>query len=484
MNTIRTQIIRQFCKSIAWIDDEIIGASACKDQLPAEALLSKHFSYFSKEAELLYQAGMLCSLIPFESGDSLTETEQQITRCADLCTAADVIILDWQMGSHQDFSCCLKIIKKILLLQGIRFIIILSNFASGITEDLQSEFDMLHYRNSSVWLTDDKGKYITIAEKSDNNLTDILSEKLLCFSDSLLAWVAIEISNIIRKTIPTLIKSIPNDADAGFLLDYFLSGKDSFTSDTIISNMLEDINYTVKYSVLTSLSSREINDENSSARKLMINAFEEFATISETADLKQSSIANLVQQLISNSDTVSFADYVNVIKDDLLKAYNYCKPNPHGTDNLSALIQSIVSFTSYCETLCIKPDDNLMQKLCRGNIYQSSDYSSSLFLCISQACDAEHKKQIYFLKADKTPTSLLRNANRIFITINCSLYSIPLSPASLVILDKSLLTNQDSHFSLIGHLRSDTIENISNRFWSHITRVGINLPCIDRALRK
>lgn len=484
MNTIRAQIIKQFCKSIAWIDDEIVGTSACEDQLPPPEIISKHFNYFSSEAELLYKSGMLCSLIPFEPSNSLIEIDQQVNRCVDLTASADAIILDWQLGAHQDYSNCQKIIQKIFDLQGIRFIVVLSNFPNQIAEALRSEISTLDYCYSTEWLSDNNGKFITIAEKTSGHVADILLERLLNFSNSLLTWVAIEISNIIRKTIPTLIKSIPDDADGGFLLDYYFSGKKSFTADTIICNMLEDINYTVKHSTISSLSDAELDDNNSSASKMVVAASQEFISILQAADLQESFAMSLAQKIISNSERIDFNQYENVLKDDLIKAYKFYKDNPQTIDKLSHLINSVISFTSYCEALSIKPNSSSMMKVCRGNIYSSSEHPSSLYLCVSQACDAEHKKQIFFLEAKRSEPELLEKRNRIFITINGFLYSILLSPVSLVIHKKSDLTSHHSSFSLVGNLRSDTIENISNRFWAHITRVGVNLPCVDRALRK
>lgn len=67
MNELRRKIVRRYCKSAIWIDDEILDDQSFS--FTNQQIVEKHFDFFVRIAREFQEAGVSCSLKSFPEFD-------------------------------------------------------------------------------------------------------------------------------------------------------------------------------------------------------------------------------------------------------------------------------------------------------------------------------------------------------------------------------------------------------------------------------
>ena len=142
----RLSVIKNYCKSILWIDDEIdlcgepsLGGSETIDIRRRIAM-----KFFVDKANQFAAAGALCHLQGFEATSGVPNDpyadnpiDRQIEVCSRLAERADIVILDWFLGNSDNSDCSERIIKHLASIDEFRFIVVLTHRKESAEEPLK-----------------------------------------------------------------------------------------------------------------------------------------------------------------------------------------------------------------------------------------------------------------------------------------------------------------------------------------------------------
>lgn len=498
MKTVYRQLMTSFCRSIVWIDDEILShqdfANAPITNERQQKYIKNHFELFQRQAESFLSIGIPCSLIPFKTDRSNSKMSSLVAKeYSLLCSKADIIIIDWELSLNDNGEYCAAILQEICSLKGLRIIVIYSQNAEQASDSLSYLFPKISESiDADDWCTDENGKFVKIITKVESaNLADKIISSILRIPQSQLAWAAFELSNNIRNALPSILNNLPENPDLGLLIDYLLSGRSDFTANTIAENLLEDLKFQISPMRLSVMDSNFLQpDKWDTARDLVVTLKSLTQAYKASHPSEEKFGLGEILSLISTfPDDIDFKEYVDNIKPAILDFCAYANSNSKIAD-LATLKSSILQYSSFCENIGIGNPLHCADEIRRGNIYKFKGNNKYRFICISQACDAKNSKTYYFLKCLKSREGKPFKKFMIFFNFNSQLYFTVLNPEYLIVVKKYPTRNETTFpkdditsYEFCGALRSETIDRLSNSFWNHITRVGVNLPCIDRAIR-
>ena len=470
----RKEIVRKFCRTILWIDDEIhieVSQSGSDSGSRTPKLFVDKLSEFE-------QNGLLCHLkcFPQSAGkdDFYDDSADVVARqCVNLARQSDVVIIDWMLGSVDSSEQAEHIIKELLGEgKGFRFIVILSKDAPSDTAytDLDCSFKVIA-DTGCLW-QNDFGQFLLSLRKDEfasANLFDTICDAFANAYTDYLHLAAMEIAGRIRDVVPQWFSAITSNADLGILVERGNTMTDDGQwrddlQDCISSNLMDDLGTAVLSPELVSLSYDMLKPSNNPLVK-----FPE-----RDGDLK------------NGLDSLKAC-----IKDDrpvALHVKNYKKLFPGRSDSeINLLIEGIESFTEFCERRSCLPAGVVPMP---GSVYGDLiDEAGDIAVCISGGCDCKRSPSLMFLvgkeltgksepwydvvadKSYKGGKTILRFGGKAYVF--CAQASSILWKSRMDVCAKKP----------VGAFRHDILNRLVSRFMYQIRRVAVNQPAISRNLR-
>lgn len=470
----RKEIIRKFCRTILWIDDEIhIGAT----QLGSDSGTKTPKLFVDKLSEF-EQNGLLCHLKGFPQstgkGDFYDDSADDVSRqIVKLACQSDVVIIDWMLGSVDSSEYAENIVKELLGKgKGFRFIVILSKDAPSDTAYTALDCSFKAIADSGCLWQNDFGQFLLSLRKDEfatANLFDTICDAFADAYPDYLHLAAMEITGRIRDVVPQWFASITSNADLGILVERGNTMTDDGQwrddlQDCIASNLMDDLGTVV--------------------------LSPEFASLSD--DMLKPSNNPLVKFPERDGDLKSGLDSLKAcVKDEKpveLCAKNYKKLFPgHSDSEIKLLIEGIESFTEFCERRsCLPAGVTPMPGSVYGDLI---DEAGDIAVCISGGCDCVRSQSLMFLvgkeltgksepwyavvadKSYKGGKTILRFGGKAYVF--CAQASSILWKSRTEVCSKKP----------VGTFRYDILNRLVSRFMYQIRRVAVNQPAISRNLR-
>ena len=470
----RKEIIRKFCRTILWIDDEIhIEAT----QLGSDSWAQTPKLFVDKLSEF-EQNGLLCHLKGFPQstgkGDFYDDSADDVSRqSVKLARQSDVVIIDWMLGSVDSSEHAEHIVKELLGKgKGFRFIVILSKDAPSDTAYTALDCSFKAIADSGCLWQNDFGQFLLSLRKDEfanANLFDTICDAFADAYPDYLHLAAMEIIGRIRDVVPQWFAAITSNADLGILVERGNTMTDDGQwrddlQDCIASNLMDDLGTAVLSPEFVSLSDDMLKPSNNPLVK-----FPE-----RDGDLKNG--LDSLKACVKDEKPVE------------LCAKNYKKLFPGRSDSkIKLLIEGIESFTEFCERRSCLPAGVAPMP---GSVYGDLiDESGDIAVCISGGCDCVRSQSLMFLVgkeltgksepwyavvADKSyegGKTILRFGGKAYVF--CAQASSILWKSRTEVCSKKP----------VGMFRHDILNRLVSRFMYQIRRVAVNQPAISRNLR-
>ena len=250
---IRERIIRQYCQSVLWIDDEIHLDKGLSEE-GTNPIFQDKFNEFTK-------AGLLCHMMGFPEARPVAdpyadrpEIDGAIRSCCQLARQADVVIIDWMLGTTDSSDFAEKIIKELLGSdKGFRFIVILSRKELSKNNYANLDPSFKQEPSNGLW-KNNSGQFLLSLQKNqfrEENLITRIHAALLGVCPDYLHVVALEIAGRIKDLAPRWLAALPEKTDSGILVErgnLWKSGDTDTESkcceeiqECLTSNLLEDL---------------------------------------------------------------------------------------------------------------------------------------------------------------------------------------------------------------------------------------------------
>ncbi|SHI56480.1 hypothetical protein SAMN02745181_0398 [Rubritalea squalenifaciens DSM 18772] len=502
---IRKRVIKEFCKSLVWIDDQILPES------DDPALRLQYREFYHPISKAISDEGIICHLRGFPSIRSLEEDDyseeedidNDIQQCSNLATQADIIILDWHLGYEDRPELAVRIIKEIASLRGARFLVILSR-KENLTSEFKSEFP--EFERNGDWFTNGqlnvvlKHKQDFDGEDNDERvqkgrllLEEIFNQLSVVYPDYL-HWAAIELSSAIKRNIPSLLSALPCGTDLGVLTEKHHSQED--VRHAICENLLEDLKETIDPDALHCLSDDLLKLDawdiefrtgfNSEISQLRTDALD-YTPPEGAEDLSNphSDLAKYANKLNPSGGKVrGISDYKRML--NAIRT-NFNLVNGH--QKINDLWNANLMFSEFAE---IRSNPSPNQKYSHGSIMTTNAAQQafegrrtphpSIFICISENCDCAWSDHLLFLEAELVSShgTYDDKDGYTFLRFKGNEYVIKTGAKNLHRLSYAEGTKQIADHIIIGRIREFIISRISGRYWSHATRVGVNQPMFLR----
>jgi hypothetical protein len=479
---VRKDIMKNFLRTLVWIDDEIRPEKTDHLGDPFRSLFYPIAQEFQKQNLLVH----LCSYdadTRNEGGNMFDETATKSFESAvSLAKKADVIILDWHLGADDPKNSIL-LLKSLEKESAIRYIIVLSEYDGDFETDMKKNGMLvsasvkfteshLYQRKGGAW-ANSQGTHIIVMKKPDlgsasasvfshsviNSIYDLMSKA----NPDYLHWAAIEIAAKVRHSIPGWIQAIPCGTDAAVLSE--LISDDSEACDFIPEHLLEDLSHLAKLHSLLSLDS-----ENCEPSHWQNKTYDSEA-------------------LPTNSERYKKFVHFSLASSDLdKKSVDTIRKKSLEEDPCKLFLKSQQSFTSFCENLSgttesfptfgsvyvlePKEDDNADS----SNIDEGEFHI--IYVCLSQECDSVRSNSLILLKGSVASGSSTKE-NITKLALQDKVFGFLPEAQSIKSVDVDLgdegSIRQLTQFKKIGQLRKATARRILSRFWNHVSRSAVNL---------
>lgn len=482
---IREQIYSSFFKHAVWIDNQILD---CSTFTATSNDIHLHFNYFSRIAEEFHNLGVSCLLknYPVPPSRDVFDTSVNVSgekTCLSLARNSDFIILDWYLY-EQDCTFCLDFINYLTKSQRFHFIIILTNERVDlVSEQIPKQFQGI----SEDAFFDYAGHFVIIKSKSSYNLAattsnthahvaqDLLHSAFNCLDliyNDILHLLAFDFVGNIKEIVPTMLASIPEKTNLGLAADFQIRLNSLVASSNAdISSAVEQNNDILNNQVASAIFNIVISDYFEDIKQ-------SYFTNAILLD-KASIITNLKDTIISEFNSPN-CDLTNIPakRTKLRKFWDKISDLAQTDTTLYSLIESHSAFASFCENISLHTKNQLSDTLISRGLVLSKD--NTIFICISQSCDCIRKHDFLFLKSEQTPSSYSDNTKQsIYVRLQHKLYAIPLDASAIVSLNQHSLDKYEK----IALLRKDIVDRIADKFFSYITRVGVDISETERILR-
>lgn len=476
VKAIRKDIVRKFCRTVLWIDDEIDLAKGLNSCNPMFAKKMKEFT----------DVGLLCHLSGFPTvrpgTDPYAEPEEVTTAIANavpLACQAEVVLIDWELGTRDSADYAVKIIKKLIgEQQGFRFVVILSKKepADSAFTDIDPTFTVIS-EDGCLW-KNSSGQFLLSIRKDEfetKNLFDSLCDYLLAAYPDYLHLAALEIAGRIKEYAPHWLSAIPANADVGLLIERgntFTADSDEWRSDLqdcVATNLLEDLASTVLGENLDSLDHEVLKLSNHPLLTIP----------SASGDLNE--VLSGLKACMRDEHPQAFSHK------DYKKLYAV-----RDGEIVRDLVNGIEAYTEFCE---VQRMGAPCKKVCPGAIYKSLSAEADIAVCISGGCDCLHNKPLLFLSGvelksenvgeerDDPWFSMLNSGKfkgwKVVLRFQGKAYAFCGRASSLLWKSKAEIEAADCQ----GVLRKDILDRLASRYMAYIRRVGVNQPALSRNLR-
>ena len=481
---VRKDIMRNFLRTLVWIDDEIRPDRADSDGDPFRALFYPIAQEFQKRNLLVHLHSYAADT--GNGGDNMYDETD--STCFDSAVAlakkADVIILDWHLGAENPDNSIL-LLKSLEQESAISYIVVLSKadtkFEADMRDMLVSDSENpseshLFRRNGDAW-ANRQGTHIVVMKKPDikpgfasgfcDTVITAIYNLMSKANPDYLHWAAIEIAAKLRHSIPGWIQAIPRGTDAAVLSELISSKTEA--RDFIPEHLLEDLSHVAKLHRLKTLDA--VNCKPADWRN---NPYE-------------------IQTISTNCKR--FKKFVHfalpALQIDKKKDVDAIRGNLSTDEPSKFFIESQQSFAEFCENI----SSSLEFYPTFGSIYINeqkgedtpmvcNNDTDTIYLCVSQECDALRDDILTLLEGSVSIGSSNKEGITKFSVFGKVFGFLPkaqsLQPAEVQsIQDVRRLLK----FKKVGQLRKATSRRIINRFWNHLSRSAVNLPTFARIER-
>lgn len=489
MNELRKNIIQRYCRSAIWIDDEILDDKISNG---TDIGQERYFNFFVRVSQEFQAQGVLCSLKHFPQigvdDDDNEDSTNALETCKKLALKAEIIIIDWMLGAEESPDHCVNILEHVIASAGNRFIIILSK-----EERVAVTFDRRFAEFSPCeqgWRSNNGGIFVTIQNKGDfegRNGDTGVPRKLLDEIFTLMAgtykdylhWAALEIAANIKEITPQWLSSLPKQTDLGLLAEHIHSTES--VKETVFENLMDDLRVSLNPDNLSCLSDECLDTNKWPEKERFIALIEE--DIKKTKD--QANLRSKVEKLIPCCITDSNPDERKKVRNNLRDHTKKLKKHIEGKnmDSIERFLSESGRFSEFCEKVSLPSSSCKMLK--RGSIFAEDSYAnpSKIWVCISQSCDCVRSSKLMFLEGQKVDIANEGTSN-LYTRFNGSLFEFSCDPRTLTI--ENVEEEGLRHLKgkrCFGYLRRDIVDRLAGKYWAHITRVGINIPILERSLR-
>lgn len=478
VKAIRKDIVRKFCRTVLWIDDEILLDKGL-DQCPQ--LFKAKFEEFSS-------AGLLCHLMGFPAVVSGPDPYgdppvlgKALESCENLARQTDIVIVDWELGLRNSGEYAKRIIHTLTNNErGFRFIVILSQNPpeKGFPTILDSSFTSVA-GEQNLW-KNATGQFLLSLRKEDfanTSLLDCICKALQNAYPDYLHLAALEIAGRMKDYAPRWLSAIPSRADLGILLDRgnkiaMPATKESWRKDIqdcIVSNLLEDLSTALSCESFDSLREDVLlpsNHPNGNPTDVLV-----------ASDSGVKGILNYAKGCLKDDAPVK-------ISVNQYKALSKARKDPA----ISKVVKGVETYAEFCEKISNCEDS--LSRLCTGAVYEGLDGdATAIFVCITGACDCERAQSLLFLKGESLPESDSipdydqigrERGGKTILRFAGKSYIFRAIADSLVPKKRSDLGSKKPK----GVFRCDIVNRLVGRYINYIRRIGVNQPEVARWVRE
>lgn len=477
---VRKDIMKNFLRTLVWIDDEIRPDRADSDGDPFRNLFYPIAQEFQNRNLLVHLHSYAADT--GNGGDNMYDETD--STCFDSAVAlakkADVIILDWHLGAENPDNSIL-LLKSLEQESAIRYIVVLSKadtkFEADMRDMLVSDSENpsdshLFRRNGDAW-ANSQGTHIIVMKKPDlsstsaSEFSDLVITKIYKLmskaNPDYLHWAAIEIAAKLRHSIPGWIQAIPRGTDAAVLSE--LISENSEARDFIPEHLLEDLSHLAKLHSLSSLDS-----ENCEPSHWPNKAYDVEVLPTNSERYKKFVHFSLASSVLEKKgvDTIRKKS----LEEDPCKLFLKSQQSfTRFCENLSGTTESFPTFGSVY-VLEPKEDDNVNPSdVDEGGFH-------TIYVCLSQECDSVRSDSLILLKGSvASGTSAKENITK--LALQDKVFGFLPEAQSIKSVDVDLgdegSIRQLTQFKKIGQLRKATARRILSRFWNHVSRSAVNL---------
>ena len=473
VKTLRDEIVRKFCRTVLWIDDEIDLDNGLKHP-GTDTLFRNKFDEFTKSNLLCHLMGFPPARADDDDDGFVGNVQNHVKMCKALALQADIVIVDWMLGGEDSCEFAKDIISTLLdKNKGFRFILILSQAELGESDFKQLDDTFVPIREL-LW-RNNKGQFLLSLKKEEFknvNLFDEVRSAILASYPDYLHLAALEIAGRIKELSPCWLSSIPTNADVGLLIERGNTFNDVLWRDNlqkcVASNLLEDLRAIISVEKLDSFQEDALKFSNN-------HSFE----IPDKEEDIRCAICGL-KTCIRDDNPVPLSpkDFKKLLK---------MRTDP----DVEKLVTGVESFTEFCEVQSVPKSACLLKP---GAVYSGlSSCDTDIAVCISGECDCLRSTSLLFILGNCLVDSNSEDAKswyevlddkkikggKTILRFGGQAYLFQSSPSSLIVKNKS----EVSSLSPLGMLRGDIVNRLATRFMTHIRRVGVNQPYISQGLR-
>ena len=477
---IRNEIVQKFCRTILWIDDEI-HLDKGLDGEGVNPLFKEKFNEFTK-------SGCLCHMMGFpevrpgkDPYASELEVAEVLSSCETLAQQANIVIIDWMLGTTDSCEYATRIIKKLLGEdKGFRFIVVLSrkelnnSDITGLDASFKNDETGKGFKNAS-------GQFLLGLQKDEFIGSDLfvgICNTLLDSYPDYLHLAALEMAGRIKDVVPRWLSNIPSSTDIGILTERgctFVDNPNSWNNELqecISTNLLEDLSCIVSGETLKTLSPDSLKPSNCNCHNTIV-AF-------NPTDVPLKSLIEPFKKCVTDDSPVPFSkgNYQNL-------------SDKRSDDTIRLFVEGIEAYAGFCDTISgkILPE----HRVCPGAVYEGLDGNEhSVAVCITAGCDCVRGNSLLFLTATPMPEKSVQEiivpdypnmrkikGSKTIVRINNKTYVFKCDADSLLVKKSSEIATK----TIKAILRQDILNRLIGRYMSHTQRFGVNQPEIVRNLR-
>lgn len=477
---IRNNIVRKFCRTVLWIDDEI----HLDQGLAAEGTSP----LFKNKYDEFIKSGLLCHMMGFpeirpgsDPYASNAEVDDVLNSCKQLAHQSDIVIVDWMLGTTDSSEYAEKIVKHIVGKdKGFRFIVVLSQKTPDDSEFTKIDSSFKCDDANILW-KNESGQFLLSLRKDEfreANLFEKLCSALLNAYPDYLHLAAVEIAGRIKELTPQWLSALPSNTDTGILTEranlMLTPGtKETWQDDIrecIVANLLEDLTTIVLDKPLNALEKKVLCPSN--------------AVLAPLSKLPENSAPADVNGVLAPIKKCLVDEPRGKLTPNQFKQLSLHR----NVLSISNLVKEIEAYTEFCEMKSIHGSN-----ICPGMVYSNLfTGSQDIAVCISAACDCIRADSLLFLRGE----CLSSVKEDIYTPDYDQLGSEPGGKTTLRFQGRAYIFRHKANslttklrtdlvsLKPIGTFRSDVLNRLVSRFMSRLQRVGVNQPSLSRNLRK
>ena len=385
---IRNNIVRKFCRTVLWIDDDI-HLDQGLSQNGNSTLFQNKFDEFTK-------SGLLCHMMGFpeirpgsDPYASSSEVDEALRSSVSLALQSDIVIVDWMLGTTDSSEYAEKIVKHIVGKdKGFRFIVVLSQKTPNDSEftKIDSSFKC---DDANSLRKNESGQFLLSLRKDEfreANLFEKLCSALLNAYPDYLHLAAVEIAGRIKELTPQWLSALPSNTDTGILTEranlMLTPGtKETWQDDIrecIVANLLEDLTTIVLDKPLNALEKKVLCPSN--------------AVLAPLSKLPENSAPADVNGVLAPIKQCLVDEPRGKLTPNQFKQLSLHR----NVLSISNLVKEIEAYTEFCEMKSIHGSN-----ICPGMVYSNLfTGSQDIAVCISAACDCIRADSLLFLRGE------------------------------------------------------------------------------------